>query len=109
MTTKPITEGKLELEEIHKMYDEIEEIERTGYGPAHTHPDSEYAEVIDGNLLIYYLDENGNKQYETIIESATVAAGVPHQYYVHGHIIVYTTKNNLENLVIKDKLEDFKE
>lgn len=102
-----VREEKLSSEEITRRYNAIELIKRDAVGPAHSHPDSEYVEVKDGFVIINWLLNDGQILSNSIFTSAVVDPEVPHQYTICGNVAIYTTINNLENLVKKPNLENF--
>ncbi len=87
-------------------YDSTEEITRVGAGFAHVHPEGEYIKVLKGGVIITYLENNQVKKYAST-EDILIKAGVPHQVFVDGSVVVYTTKKNLANIERRKSIESF--
>ena len=84
----------------------MEDIERKGPGEAHSHPESEYIDVQNGFVLVDYLVD-GKVEQACIGKSAVILPGIPHRVDVQGHTIIHTTRKNMDNILIKESLEEF--
>jgi hypothetical protein len=94
--------------ETDHYYDQIEQLERADFGPAHNHPGSEYIVVEEGFIILEYIKKG--KLEQLISRSAVIVSGnTPHRLYLNGKAKVFTTEDNLKenNLDIRKELSDF--